>query len=162
VPAAIARAEAELADGRRVGFETTRGPGYRGRNAGKVRFFLAALPLTDPSDDESGGLVAVRFFDASGALVGIVAADCPRSASGSAAGAPGRSARGRWPARKVRASLRRRAAAARRGVAQRDAEADRLCAGIDRLLADGSDCALPPLTADDAYALGEGGLLPGR
>lgn len=38
VPAAIVRAEAELADGRRVGFETTAGPRYRGRHAGRGRF----------------------------------------------------------------------------------------------------------------------------
>ena len=75
VPAAIARAEAELAGGRRVGFETVPGPGYHGRHAGMLRFFLASLPLTDPADDEAGGLVAVRFFDASGALAGIAEAD---------------------------------------------------------------------------------------
>jgi hypothetical protein len=75
VPAAITRAEAELADGRRVGFDTVAGPGYRGRHAGKLRFFLAALPLSDPSDEDSGGLVAVRFFGADGTLQGITGAE---------------------------------------------------------------------------------------
>ena len=73
VPAAIARAEAELADGRRVAFDTVAGPGYRGRYAGRLRFFLAPVPLTDSRDEEAGGLVAVRFFDAAGALQGIAA-----------------------------------------------------------------------------------------
>jgi hypothetical protein len=75
VPAAITRAEAELSDGRRVGFETVAGPGYRGRYAGRLRFFLAKLPLADPQDLESGGLVAVRFFGSDGTLQGVAAGD---------------------------------------------------------------------------------------
>jgi len=75
VPAAIASGEAELADGRRVRFETVPGPGYRGRHSGRLRFFLASMPLTDPSDDEAGGLVAVRFFDAGGSLQAVAAGD---------------------------------------------------------------------------------------
>ncbi len=74
-PAAITRAEAELSDGRRIGFDTVAGPGYRGRYAGKLRFFLASLPLTDPSDDDGGGLVAVRLFGADGSLQGVAVSE---------------------------------------------------------------------------------------
>jgi hypothetical protein len=75
VPAAVARAEAELADGRRMAFDTVAGAGYRGRHAGRLRFFLASLPLADPADDEAGGLLLVRFLGADGALVAVAAAD---------------------------------------------------------------------------------------
>jgi hypothetical protein len=75
VPAGVARGEAELVDGHRIGFDTVAGPGYHGRYAGKLRFFLAALPPADPSDDESGGLLAVRFFGADGTLQGIAESD---------------------------------------------------------------------------------------
>ena len=71
VPASVTRAEAELADGRRVAFDTVVGPGYRGRYAGRLRFFLAELPLVDPEDDDTGGLRAVRFSGADGALLGV-------------------------------------------------------------------------------------------
>jgi hypothetical protein len=60
VPAAVVRAEAELVDGRRIGFGTVAGPRYRGRYAGKVRFFLAELPLADRGDDEAGGSGRLR------------------------------------------------------------------------------------------------------
>ena len=75
VPASVVRAEAELVDGRRIGFDTVAGPRYRGRYAGKLRFFLALLPLADPGDDETGGLVAVRLFAADGTLAGVAASD---------------------------------------------------------------------------------------
>ena len=75
VPASVTRAEAELVDGRRVAFDTVAGPGYRGRYAGKLRFFLAELPLADPSDDETGGLLVVRFYGADGTLQGAGAGD---------------------------------------------------------------------------------------
>ena len=84
VPAAVTHAEAELVDGRRVGFDTVPGAAYKGRYAGKLRFFLAAVPLADPQDEDTGGLVLVRFSDAAGAIVG-------------AAGAPARASR--WPPR---------------------------------------------------------------
>lgn len=71
VPAAITRGEAELSDGRRIGFDTVAGTGYHGRYAGKLRFFLAKLPLADRSDLDDGGLVAVRFFGADGSLQGV-------------------------------------------------------------------------------------------
>jgi len=70
VPAGVARGQAELVDGRRVAFDTVAGPRYRGRYAGKLRFFLAALPIADPRDDEAVGLLAVRFFDSDGTLLG--------------------------------------------------------------------------------------------
>jgi hypothetical protein len=73
VPASVMRAEAELVDGRRIGFDTVEGPRYRGRYAGRLRFFLAPLPLADPRDDDAGGLVAVRFFGADGSLQGVAA-----------------------------------------------------------------------------------------
>jgi hypothetical protein len=41
----------------------------------------------------------------------------------------------------------------------RDAEADRLCAGVDALRADGSDCALPAVTAEDAFLRVSGGVV---
>src|SRR4051794_6670306 len=85
VPASVTRAEAELSDGRRVAFDTVAGPGYHGRQAGKLRFFLAPLPVSDPADDEAGGLVAVRFFGEDGALEGIAGADrlgAPRGRGG--------------------------------------------------------------------------------
>jgi hypothetical protein len=72
-PAAVARVEAELADGRRVSVETVPGARYRGRRAGQVRFFLSVLPRTDPRDEDEGGLVALRFFDAAGTLTGAAA-----------------------------------------------------------------------------------------
>src|SRR5687768_17400939 len=75
VPASVTRAEAQLVDGRRVAFDTVAGPGYRGRHAGKLRFFLAELPLADPGDEDAGGLVVVRFLGADGALQGAGAAD---------------------------------------------------------------------------------------
>jgi hypothetical protein len=75
VPASVTRAEAELADGRRIAFDTVEGRGYRGRHAGRLRFFLAELPLADPGDEETGGLRAVRFTASDGALVGAVSAD---------------------------------------------------------------------------------------
>jgi hypothetical protein len=75
VPASVTRAEAELVDGRRIAFETVAGPGYRGRHAGKLRFFVAELPLADPGDDDGGGLLVVRFFGADGALQGAAAPD---------------------------------------------------------------------------------------
>ena len=75
VPASVTRAEAELVDGRRIGFDTVAGPRYRGRYGGKLRFFLAELPLADPRDDEAGGLVAVRFFGADGSLQGAAAGE---------------------------------------------------------------------------------------
>jgi hypothetical protein len=66
VPAAAARVEAELADGRRVGAETL-GPGtYAGRSAGRARFFLFAVP---------GRTVLLRLHDAAGALIGAVEVD---------------------------------------------------------------------------------------
>jgi hypothetical protein len=37
----------------------------------QLRFFLAGMRIADPSDDEAGGLVAVRFFAADGALAGV-------------------------------------------------------------------------------------------
>jgi hypothetical protein len=75
VPASVVRAEAELVDGRRIGFDTVAGPRYRGHYAGRLRFFLAALPLADRSDSDAGGLVAVRFFAADGTLAGVAASD---------------------------------------------------------------------------------------
>jgi len=75
VPVGVARAEAELVDGRRVGFDTVEGPRYRGRLAGRLRFFVAAMPAADPRDDETGGLVAVRFRGADGSPQGIAGAD---------------------------------------------------------------------------------------
>jgi hypothetical protein len=75
VPAAVTRAEAELVDGRRIGFDTVAGRAYRGRYAGKLRFFLAALPLADPRDDEAGGLLVIRFFGADGTLLGAETSD---------------------------------------------------------------------------------------
>jgi hypothetical protein len=48
----------------------------------------------------------------------------------------------------------------------RDAEGDRLCAGIDRLLAEGTDCTLPAVNGEDAYGLAHDGVvaavLPGE
>jgi hypothetical protein len=41
----------------------------------------------------------------------------------------------------------------------RDAEADRLCAGLDRLLADGSDCALPSVHGEDAVGMADEGIV---
>ena len=41
----------------------------------------------------------------------------------------------------------------------RDAQADRLCAGIDRLLADESDCVLPAVVSEEAYGLTRDGMV---
>src|SRR5919107_2118078 len=75
VPASVVRAEAELVDGRRVAFDTVEGPRYRGRLAGRLRFFVAAMRAADPDDDETGGLVAGRFLGADGTLQGIAGPD---------------------------------------------------------------------------------------
>jgi hypothetical protein len=75
VPATVTRAEAELQDGRRVAFDTVAGPRYRGRYAGRLRFFVTAMRAADPRDDEAGGLVAVRFSGADGTLQGIAGAN---------------------------------------------------------------------------------------
>jgi hypothetical protein len=74
VPASVMRAEAELVNGRRVAFDTVEGPRYRGRLAGRLRFFVAAMRAADPRDDETGGLVAVRFLGADGVVQGIAGA----------------------------------------------------------------------------------------
>src|SRR5215210_112382 len=75
VPASVTRAETQLEDGRRVAFDTVVGPRYRGRYAGRLRFFVAAMRAADARDDEGGGLVAVRFFGVDGTLQGIAGAN---------------------------------------------------------------------------------------
>jgi hypothetical protein len=110
VPASITRAEAEFVDGRRVAIDTVAGPGYRGRHAGKLRFFLAALPLADPDDTHAGGLVAVRFFDADGTLVGVAPADRARPSGAGRGCCASAAAAGRSPSsgRRCSGSRRRR------------------------------------------------------
>ena len=61
VPAAVARAEAELSDGQRFAVDTVAGERYRGRYAGRLRFFLLSLP-TVAADDFDDGIVATRFY----------------------------------------------------------------------------------------------------
>jgi hypothetical protein len=74
VPAEITRGEVELADGRRVTFDTVAGERYTGRHAGLLRFFLVVLPVVTPRDRDADGVLAVRFFDAAGTLRGIAGA----------------------------------------------------------------------------------------
>jgi hypothetical protein len=76
VPAGIARAEAEAADGRRVAVATVAGERYRGRHAGRLRFFLVSLPA-DAARSRSDELVAVRFYSADGSLQGVHAEGRP-------------------------------------------------------------------------------------
>ena len=71
-PAAAARVEAELADGRRVDRPTLAGERYRGRVAGRVRFFLLEVPATDRGQEDGGGVVLLRLYDAAGTLLGAV------------------------------------------------------------------------------------------
>jgi hypothetical protein len=74
-PSAVTRVEAELSDGRRIGVDTVQGPRYRGRYARKLRFFLAVLPLSEPRDEDTHGLVALRLLGADGTVLGIGGTD---------------------------------------------------------------------------------------
>jgi hypothetical protein len=64
----VAAVELQFADGRRVAAPTTPGPAYRGRYAGRVRFFLAEAPV-----DQQPFLI--RLVDAGGQT--LAAADQP-------------------------------------------------------------------------------------
>ena len=66
VPVAVTHVDVERVDGVRVGADTVAGERYRGRQAGKVRFFLLAVP-------RGREVALVRMFGADGALLGAVA-----------------------------------------------------------------------------------------
>ena len=76
-PAGVARVEAERDDGVRFGAETVAGERYRGRHAGKVRFFLVSVPKLRARST----VPLLRLFDATGALVGAVEPDYSDRAS---------------------------------------------------------------------------------
>lgn len=76
-PPSVARVEAEREDGTRFGAETVAGERYRGRHAGKVRFFLLAVP--------GGRIKLLRQYDAAGVMLGAIEPDYgaePRPAGG--------------------------------------------------------------------------------
>ena len=95
VPLAVAHVDVERADGVRVGADSVAGERYRGRQAGKVRFFLVAVP-------RGKEVALVRMFGADGALLGAVS---PEERRGEAARA--RPAAHRAPERRRDRSSRR-------------------------------------------------------
>ena len=68
VSAAAASVEVAFPGGQVVRLPTLAGDAYTGRSAGRVRFFLGEITLTDKADDDPA---LVRMLDASGTLIGV-------------------------------------------------------------------------------------------
>ena len=68
VSAAAASVEVAFPGGQVVRLPTLAGDAYTGRAAGRVRFFLGEITLTDKADDDPA---LVRMLDASGTVIGV-------------------------------------------------------------------------------------------